>query len=361
MCLSTSLSAQENFTLEAAIQYALEHNANIRTGQLDIADADQQIVENTATGLPRISAGLNYQNNIKLPTSLVPARFFDPNAGEDEFAKLQFGTNHNFSASLDLNWLALDGSYLVSLKAARMFRDLTEKNYHTTQKKVRNEVIQAYLPVLIISENLRILDKNIANLEKLRDETKAIFESGFAEQLDVDRLDLSLANLRVERENLVRQKETTLNYLKMTLGYPMDKPLYVADNLNGLFKEAAPETLAGPVRFEDRPEYLAALKGIELNEVNVTRFKMMYYPSLRVFGSYQRAWQGNQLGSMQSFPSFFVGGGLSIPIFDGLGKKALIQRANIGLEKARIQKSELERAILLEVQNARIAYQNAKN
>lgn len=356
-----SLSAQETFQLEGAINYALENNSEIRTGQLDIADADALIKENTAIGLPKINARLNYTNYIEIPSSVAVASTFDPSAPDDLLIKLQFGTTHSISGLIEMDWLAVDGSYFLGLKAARKYRELTGKNFLATQQKIRNDVIKAYLPALIISVNLETLDKNILNLKDLLHGTRETYKEGFAEQLDVDRLELSLANLNVERENLNRQTATALNYLKFVIGYPMDKEISVSDNINSLLKEATNDELRGAVEYTKRPEYAAIQKSIDLNELNVKRFKAMYYPSLRIFSTYQHSWQGNQLDNTLNFPGFFIGGGINVPIFDGFQKNALVQRAQIDLELSKIQKTDLERAISLEVQNARIDYSNAQS
>lgn len=361
--LSFSAFAQQpqQFSLANALDYAYEHNSSVRKGQLSIADAEAQIVENRSIGLPQLSASFNYRYNIELPTSLVPAEFFDPNAKEGEFAELRFGTKNNFDASLNLSWLTLDGSYFVGLRAANTYRDFTRENFIAIRQEVKNNVIQAYLPALIVAENEAILEKNITNLGQLLFETKAMYDEGFVEQLDVDRLELSLANLKVEKENLQRQRKTAINYLKFTIGYPVTGELEVTDDINSLLIVATEEELTAPVDFSSRPEHIAANTGIYLNELNIKRFQMMYLPSLSLYGSYQRSMQGDKFSDGFWFPMALVGAQVEVPLFDGLYKKAAIQRAKLDLEIAKIQLQDLERGITLEVQNARMDYFNARN
>ena len=112
---SVSLSAQETFSLEGAINYALEHSSEIKNGQLDIADADAQILENKAIGFPQLNGGLDYTNNVKIPSSVATVGSF-PSDGmmappnPDSLIKITFGTTHGFNTSLDLNWRAVDPS-----------------------------------------------------------------------------------------------------------------------------------------------------------------------------------------------------------------------------------------------------------
>ncbi len=350
----------KTMTLEGAIQFGMEHSLTLKNAQIDIVDAEQQIVENRAIGLPKLNFGVDYRYNLQLPASLLPARFIDPNAAEGEFAELKFGTKNTVSATLDFSSALFDGTWFVALKAAKVFRDFTTRQYVATQETVKNDVIQAYLPALMVKENQSILDKNIANLEKLLFETNQLYKEGFAEQLDVDRLELSLANLKVNRDNLNRSLETALNFLKFTIGYPVDEPLEVLDDIHSLLVEASPEELGPGVDYNSRAEYAATELRIHLNELNVNRFRAGYLPVLNAFGSYSQNFQGDKLSDAFRFPSSLVGLQFKLPIFDGLQKKAQIQRAKLDLELAKNQKKQLERSITLEVENARSNYLNAK-
>ncbi len=72
----TSFSQESNssFSLEEAIQYALENNRAAKNAKLDIEAAKKQKWETTATGLPQVSATVDYQNFLKQQISLIPDR-----------------------------------------------------------------------------------------------------------------------------------------------------------------------------------------------------------------------------------------------------------------------------------------------
>ena len=79
-----SSQEQQNYTfsLQEAIDFALENNRNAKNAALDIEAAKKQKWEATATGLPQIDAAVDYQNWLKQQVSLVPAEFFGGNEGE---------------------------------------------------------------------------------------------------------------------------------------------------------------------------------------------------------------------------------------------------------------------------------------
>lgn len=392
MLLVFELPAQQEarlFSLQEAIDYALNESITIKNAQIGIADAEEQILERRASGLPQINGNLTYQRYLQVPRQPLPEGFdifgifgqalavdlFDqlnPNtqmavsdafSGGDEGGDegIAFFLKNNFTAALNLDAMVFDGSYFVALRAARAYRKYALREFASVQRDVTNQVTEAYFPVLLIQQNIELLDKNIKNLDQLLFETKELYKSGFVEQLDIDRLDLSLSNLQIERANLVRQKEVAQDNLKFSMGYPIDEPIIVGDNMEVLLSIANDQDLAtanvDPTR---RPEYALLDEAISLNELNLKLNQSGYLPSLRAFGAVQQQYQGDDFSTGFWAPSAYIGLTANVPIFDGLMKRSKIQRARLDIEKVKNQQTDLSRAIKLEVNNARTNYLNAR-
>ena len=343
-------------SLSDCITYALENDPNVKVAQLQVADAEWRIKENTATGLPQISAGVSYQYFIQRPG--IPQSALFP-GGTDE--KVAFNANHSLSPSITVNQLFFSNSYRLAVKAARYYREYVNIQLAVARQSTRNKVIDAYLPALLISENLAILDKNIANLDKLLSDTRAINQAGFAEQLDVDRIELSLSTLRSERGNLVRQQEIVINALKLVMGMPVQNALTLSDDVNKLLAEYADADLSSQPNFMNRPEYVQLLKGRELSALEVDLNRKPWMPSVSGFLTYQPGWQGGFGNDTKWFfiPSAVVGLSVNIPIWDGGVSKARLNRSSISVQTVDVQRQLLENAITLEVENARKQYANA--
>ncbi len=76
------------------------------------------------------------------------------------------------------------------------------------------------------------IDANIERVEKLLHDTKALYDNGFAEKLDVDKVDVTLANLRTEKVKLDNQLQNGLLGLKFLMGMPMSYELLLTDTLS---------------------------------------------------------------------------------------------------------------------------------
>jgi len=344
--------------LADCVQYAYDKNPQMQIAQLQIADADWQIKENTAIGLPQLSAGISYQYFIQRPG--VPASVFQfqaPDPGADTLGdvKIAFNARHNLTPTLAVNQLLFSQSYLTGLKAARFYREYVQHQLAVTRKTLRDQVTDAYLPALLISENLLVLDKNMANLENLLRETTATQEAGFAEQLDVDRLQLSLANLRTEHDNLSRQKDIVVNALKMAMGMPVRENISLSDDLQKLLAIYADADISSEPNYMNRPEYVQLIKGRELGMLQADLYRKPWMPTVAGFVQYQPGWQGAFAEDTKWFfiPSAVAGISVNIPIWDGGATRAKRERALIQVQTIDAQKQLLENAISLELENAR--------
>ncbi|MEY4937570.1 MAG: hypothetical protein RIS64_3929, partial [Bacteroidota bacterium] len=309
--LTWQVKAQERMTLDAAVQYALANANSIKIAETGIADADLQVKERLANGLPQVNAELGYQFFAITPKTLIPD-FISPAvygvllkegvkdrsgnpiafpAGSGGFFEGSFVQRNSTTLGVTASQLVYSGSYNVAVKAAKTYRKFVEAQVAVKKTEVRNQVMDVYLPALLVSEGMKTLDNNISNIEKLLKESTAIQKAGFSEQLDVDRLELSLANLKVERENLDRQKQLIINGLKMVIQYPLDKPLEVADDVNTLLQ--ANLNLEEQVDYNNHAMYKFLEMTYAMNELNVEVNKAAYLPTVSAFANLQANVAGN--------------------------------------------------------------------
>lgn len=402
LALTLSVRAQggQTLSLNDCILFALENHPEVKSAKLQLKDADWRVKENLATGLPQISAGLSYNGFLQrggLPSGALSfgggGGSIDPNAGyfqtleqalggsagvdalgqflgaafaSDPDSKIFFNPVHSVSGTLGVNQLIFNNSYLIGIRAARYYRQYVDNQLIVTRQTIRNRVTDAYLPALLISENLSILDKNIGNLEKIYNETKAINKAGFAEQLDVDRLELSLSTLKSERGNLARQREIVVNALKFNMGMPVANEINLSDDVSALLNATGEVDLSTPANFMARPEYLLLLKGRDLSALQVDLYRKPWMPTVAGFAQWQPSYQGG-FGAKDAtgfndwyyISSAVAGVSVSIPIWDGGGSKAKKGRAVISAQSIDIQREMLENAIVLELDAARKQYLNA--
>ena len=168
-----------SFSLQQAIEHALQYNYAAKNSGLDIEAAKKKKWETTASGLPQINAGLDYTNNFKLQTQALTGNAFDPDGDPNQVTTLAFGTKHSMVARTTLSQLIFDGSYIVALQASKTYLQYFESSKKKTDLEVREMIINSYGNVLLAEENISILEKNKATLEKTLFYTEQTIKKGF--------------------------------------------------------------------------------------------------------------------------------------------------------------------------------------
>ena len=365
VCVISIGFSQENqlsFTLDEAIKYALENNYTIINAERDIDAAKKQKWETTATGLPQLSATIDYQNWLKQQVSLIPAEFFGGNPGE--FAEVAFGTKQNVNATATLNQLLFDGSYLVGLQSAKVFLEISKNAKEKTELEIMKLVIDAYGNVLLAEESIKILEKNKETLIKNLNETQKIYENGLEEEESVEQLQITLSSIESNLKNSIRLKDISYKMLNITLGIDIDKKINLNDDLTSLTAQNIDFSLiATPLNLEDNVDFKIAKNNERSQELLLKYEKSKALPSLSAFIN------GNYIGNnddfsftkngQQWFGSSLFGVSLNVPIFSSLGRTAKTQRAKINFEKSKTELTQIEQQIKLQTANSKSNYQFA--
>jgi len=372
-------TAQAEFSLDQAIDYAIKSSNAMKAEVLNVMDAEARVQEVKSSGKPKLNLGVNYNYNFIRPIQptedfISPAIFdilnqfvfqqpIDP--GPPETFEITFARKHTLAGYADFQALLFDPVFLKGLKAAKVSVDLERLQSKISERDIIIEVTKAYLGTLVAYENKTIIENNISVVETMLHETTQIYKAGFAEQLDVTRLELSRDKLNMELENLTQLIEVSKNLVQFHMNYPFDKDILLTDNLQSMLDQIQLEDdlmLASELRYTDRPEYAVINKAIELDQLDIERLGLRW-PILRANINIQESLQRDDLldGAEPGFlPAGFIGLNLKYPLIDGREKKSKQERAKIRQELKELQRKDFEKGMELEVINSMTAHRNAK-
>ncbi len=382
MLLSSAIYAQTNstyeFSLQQAIDYALQNQNAVKNAKLDKQISEQKVKETIALGLPQVNGKATAQKFLDIPTQVIP-NFISPSVygvlidnnvkdGNGNPIKMpangysnieaRFGTTYNMSYGIDVSQLIFDGSYLVGLQASNVYKDLTVKALERSQNEARVAVTKAYYAVLVVQKSRELLDANVIRLKKTLDDTKAYYQNGFAEKIDVDRLTVIYNNIVTERENLERVYLVTNNLLKFQMGMPIASELKLTDQLTEVLAvENIP--LEGP-NVQARVEYQLVKTQMRLMELDYKRNIFSRMPTIAAFGTLSKNAQNNDYTKLTDklFPTTIVGLSITVPLV-GSGKKFYqTNQAKFAFEKSKNDLKNLENALTLESASAQTNFKN---
>ena len=82
--IATNARAQSAFSIEEAVDYAIKNHSSVKNSLVGMQDAELQIKEIKYSGMPQINGQFGYTYNAIVPTQLIDAKNFNPEAAEGE-------------------------------------------------------------------------------------------------------------------------------------------------------------------------------------------------------------------------------------------------------------------------------------
>lgn len=382
-----------SFALDDCIKYALENTIEVKNARVDEQIAQSKVKETFGIGLPQIDGNVSLQHNGELPRFFATYAVAQGFAGNDENGNPNldlpgvedtdvvasgnfFQLPSNGNAAITINQLLFNSTYLVGLKAVGTYKELAIKNTEQTQIQVIENVTKAYYAVLINNERISLFDNNIARVDSLLRTTKALNQNGFAEAIDVDRIQVTLNNLKSERLKFLNLQNLSLGLLKFQMNYPMEKDLVVAGSLSSLkVNERLFEEYQQDWDYKNRIEYKILDTQKRLQELNIKNKASASHPSLVAFANLGYSTQSTDIGGLfttntnttddgrigpdkwYSFNS--IGVSLRIPLFSGLQRTYQTQQEKLSLLKIENSFTSLKQGIDLSIQQNSIVFKNA--
>lgn len=359
-----------SLSLQECIDFALEHNQNLINAGLDKVIAEARVRETVADGLPQINGTLDLGYNYKVPTTqlpavLIPEEFRDPSIPPDGFVPVNFSTKYTGSASVNLEQMIFNGSYFVGLRAAKTYTELARKEHIKSEIDVVEAVSKAYYAVLVNQERAELIYKNFNRLDSLLSDTKALRDNGFAERIDVSRVQVQYNNLKVEKENIDKFIQLSRALLKFQMGMPQSENLQLKESIEDVRFISLEGDIAGDFQYSDRIEYSQLQTNMDLIELDIKNTQVQYLPRIDLYGSLGATAGTQSAGDLLSFskdPWFglgVIGVRMNLPIFDGFRKSNIIQQKKIQAKQITNSFELLKNNIDLEIKQAYINYEKS--
>lgn len=239
--------------------------------------------------------------------------------------------------------------------------DFAAKTAEVTQEQIKANIYKIYYQLLAGKQQVSTIDVNISRLEKLLNDTREIYNNGFAEKLDISKAEVSLTNLRTEKLRVENQLHNAYLGLKILMGMPVRDELVLTDSLPD--QKRVEEALDTRFNYEERVEYEQLQLSKRLNEFNIKRYQLSYLPTVSLSASYAKMAMRNKFDFFKAgepwFPSSSIGVRISVPIFDGFAKDARIKNARLQLEQTNNNLKSLELTIDKEIAEARVNIKSA--
>ncbi|MFY0602611.1 MAG: TolC family protein [Flavobacteriaceae bacterium] len=353
------LNAQEKWSLEACINYALEHNLTLNNLKLTIDSTKETYKQSYRNLLPSISGNSSY--NIRFGRSV------DPNNNEIISSDF-FSNSYSLNASLDIfrSFQKING-----IKAANFLYKATKEEQLQEKYLLAFRVMSAFYDIQFF-EGLLLISKqqekiSLKNLTLVKKQIQLGLKAG---------VDIYEAESLLTADQLkVTQNENSLKAAKLQLIQEMNLKNTSTIDINVPLETDTEDVNDTVINSSDlyikSLEFIPIIKAQELRvkaakkDISIARANLM--PSLTISGGYGTGFfETNTDASGEVIPfrtqikenaSQFIGLSLRIPISSGWSARSRIKQQKIALERAgndlEIQKQALNTLIQELVQGYR--------
>jgi outer membrane protein TolC len=353
-----------------AQSYALQNNRTVQSAKIDIEIAKKKVWETTAIGLPQFNFATNYTHNFVIP-EVSFGSYLDPSAlpagtpltqqniidAYKESTPVQLAVRDNATFDFTLSQLIFSGEYIVGLQAAKVFKEISEKNFVKTEIQTKESIANSYYIVLVLGENLKVLKGSYKAIDQTYSEMVKMNEQGFNEETDVDQLKINKSNLQTVITSLEAQKEVSMKLLKLQLGVDFAQAVELKDSLSGIVDQNK-LTYMTPMDFnlENSVDYQIMNTSEKLSALSLKRQQSKFLPTVSAFYRHQE---------QAKAPSFsfamkdVLGATLSLPIFTSGQRLSQVSQAKLDLEKSRLSRENVGQSLVLEFEKAHSDYQTS--
>ncbi len=329
------------YTLQQCIDIALKNFGDVKNAELDVKSADAKVGEIRGAGLPQLTANASLTDNPELQrmfmqgsnaVAFMPGAPLEPNKvyAFPNFFQLRSSGDMN----LGLNQLLFDGTYILGLKASKVYKDLANKSLVQTKINVVENVTKSFYLVLINKEQLELISANVSRLDTLLNSTKAYRKEGFMEDIDVNRLEVAKNNLLAEQMKFTQMSGISDLLLKYQMGVPLDDSLALVGSIRDIQLETVSKVEANP---ENRIEYSLLKSQRDMQRLNMQGDKAKFFPTLTGFakGGYIRQDVTIPDVLKNHWYSYMMWGvNLSVPIISGGSRMYKLKQSTYEYQKS---------------------------
>ncbi len=379
-----SMKAQQKFefNVKEAVEHALVNVNDLKNLRVDRKIQDAQNKELTGQALPQLSGTASMQHYFSIPVTLLPD-FVSPAVygvltdegvvdgngnpiqkptGETQYFPAQFGVPWQASAGFAFQQLLFQPDVFVGLQARSTALKFADMNVKVMEDSVRSNVYRSYYSVLIAEKRKVFLVESIQRLEKLLSDQNKLYNSGFAEKLDIDRTTVNLNNLRtnnMQTDNLIYLGYASLKY---ALGLNQKDTLVLKDTLAVDYVKR--DLLdASSFNYEDRSEIQLLYTLRDLQQLDLKRFKLAYLPTISAYWNFSGTALRQKFDFFNSdqpwYKSSVAGLNINVPLFDGLQKHYRVKQAQYRLEKTTNNLENMQKVIDFQREAAFTVFKNS--
>lgn len=335
--------AQEAYSLRGCLEYAVQHNRNIKKSGYDKGKAYYAHQEVLGALMPQINGSANLNDNLKkakfvMPNfmnSMLPPGMQDPNASK--YMTVEMGTKYSANVGLSVNQQLLNFPLFNALKIAEVAERMAALGVESTEEDVIAQTATLFYAIQSTEYAVAQMSKSVELVEKMLKMMEVNHANGLVKKVDVDRLKVNLTNLLTQKSAIENAIEVQKNLLKLQMGMEMDTALTITPMDLSIVEQMVSGVAILPFAPTQHTAYKLLAEKLEMADLQKKSATYEYLPTLSLVFNMQYNGVSDQFFRGQTnywYPTSVIGLSLRVPIFSGLSRRAKVRESDFELKKA---------------------------
>lgn len=347
-----TVMAQESpqkFSLEQCLDFAVNNSYAAHRANLDVSEAGYRISEARSNVLPQINASGGFDHSMVLPTTMLPGELIGQSGTQ---IPVQMGSKNELDFGVSVGQVIFSPTLFTGIKIAKNNQELQRLRAAMTQEEVIFDVSNAFYDILNSMQELDNINYMISMQDSLYRLMEKRVEENVTREVDLNRIKVNLTNLQARGRSMNNTILQQKRYLQILIGIPIEDAFEVDDSE---VQNIALSKLRSYSQPQNRIELDVLNKQKEMLELEIRGHKMEYLPTLSAIATAGYQFQSNRLNLTRDpwYSSAVIGVRLSIPIFDGLGKRSRIRQKQTQLQSLDWDIRETRQSLSADYLNAR--------
>jgi len=350
------LSAQnitQNLSLKECLKLGIENNISVKKAKLDNDKNRYKINETRSKGLPQIEGFGAFQDNLRLPVTVIPGEIFGK---PGEQMSVALGSQYTANGGVKFNQLLFNQTYTTSILLSKKANDLSELNYEKSKEELVYSISNLYFLIQVTKKQKDLIGDNINRMDQLIEITKQQLQGGIIQSVDLDRIIVTKENLLSQFSSTDALLKQQFDMLRYTIDFASDKEINLTDSTDYILIQPAETSFSKD--FSGRTDLRMLDKQKDIALLNQRIINQGYLPTLSASGQFYYMAMRSKFDFFNSstfnkwYGADLIGLNLSIPIFDGLEKKNKAAQALIEYNKANITIEDTKKYFNMEYDDA---------
>lgn len=355
---ATEVKAQTGpLNIKQAIDIALAGNRSLRSDSLNIAVAGSKHKETAGFYLPQVNYNNVAEYNPSIASQLLPGSVMGQ--PEKDYVPVKFGTRYNMRATMEVTQVINRPELKLQLKEAGMQTGIARTKYTLSKEELVYQVAAGFYSLQTNAEMIRTTRFDYINMKEVLDIAKAQYENGVLKKIDYESLQINVANMLSQLNQLQTQYKAQLAYFNYLLGIPAANETAISDNITEDL-----HAIGSTYDLAQRTDILLLNQQIMVKENELKRIQAEKKPSVNSYFRFNMQSQFNSAGDAfdkdYSFNSSVVGITVSIPIFDGYRRKNRSQSVITEMERLKLNNRQKRDQAEMEFVSASSTFNNSR-